>query len=303
MQQFNQQGGYQGYTDWRLPTIDELKTLIDKTNGKVKNYIDEDIFPNNFKYFWSSSFRDKFSKNTLLVNFYHGNSDYYDWNGSFAFRLVRNKTLPPKSIQPMKTVVVSQKSLIKTTTQAISQSIPVKTIVSKITQPAKVAVTPQVKHINTITPVISQQPTQLKIGKFIVQDGIATDTETGLMWCRFAYGQRWENGTAKGDAKLVDWKTAFEVAKQFNQQGGYAGYTDWRLPAIDELETLIDKVKGKKGNYIDANAFIKNDGTHFWSSSPNTIYSGYAWFVYFYTGVDYYTNEGRSFAVRLVRNE
>ncbi len=35
-------------------------------------------------------------------------------------------------------------------------------------------------------PVISSN----KIGKFIVQDGIATDTETSLMWLRFALGQR-----------------------------------------------------------------------------------------------------------------
>ena len=89
------------------------------------------------------------------------------------------------------------------------------------------------------TPILSE--TSQQIGKFIVQDGVATDPETGLMWLRFAHGQRWENGTVSGDVKGAMWDDAMETPDTFNQQGGYAGYNDWRVPTIDELKSLIDK--------------------------------------------------------------
>ena len=143
---------------------------------------------------------------------------------------------------------------------------------------------------------------QQRIGKFIVDNGVATDTETDLMWCRFAHGQTWQNGTAVGDVEQVKWKAAFDASKRFNQQGGYAGYTDWRIPSIDELKTLIDKVKGKNGNYIDADTFPNNTSL-FWSSSEESDLSNRcAWIIFFSDGsvsCDYKSNR---YAVRLVRN-
>jgi hypothetical protein len=138
-------------------------------------------------------------------------------------------------------------------------------------------------------PVISSN----KIGKFIVQDGIATDTETGLMWLRFAHGQCWGNGNVVGDAKKLIWHAAMQIPDTFNQQG-YAGYNDWRVPNIDELKTLIDEIKGKAGNYIDADVFPKN-ARWFWSSSPK------AHAFYFSYGGSGNAHEYSDYHVRLVR--
>ena len=153
---------------------------------------------------------------------------------------------------------------------------------------------------SSTTHVDSSKPQQ--IGKFIVQDGVATDTKTGFMWLRFAYGQHWENGTVAGDAKALNWNNAMDIPQEFNQQG-YAGYNDWRVPNIDELRTLVDKVKGKEGNYIDTDVFPKSD-LWFWSSSTNTDSSNYAWYVSFYGGysVNYFKSSyGYVRLVRLVR--
>ncbi|MEI7839880.1 MAG: DUF1566 domain-containing protein [Methylococcaceae bacterium] len=152
-------------------------------------------------------------------------------------------------------------------------------------------------------PIVSTSPLQ-QIGKFIVQDGVATDPETGLMWLRFAHGQRWENGTVSGDVKGATWDDAIKIPVTFNQQG-YAGCNDWRVPNIDELKTLIDMLKGKEGNYIDADVFPKNKNW-FWSSSPYGGSNLAAWGVYFSYGYSYgndtkgYDYE-RSKYVRLVR--
>jgi hypothetical protein len=139
-----------------------------------------------------------------------------------------------------------------------------------------------------------------RIGKFIVKEGIAEDTKTGLIWLRFAHGQLWKNNTVMGDAETVNWNDAFELAEQFNQQGGYAGYRDWRLPTIEELKTLIDLVKDQSSNSIDTDVFPENT-RWFWSSSPYINDSDGAWIMDFYDGSGYDDYKDSSNAVRLVR--
>jgi hypothetical protein len=147
-------------------------------------------------------------------------------------------------------------------------------------------------------PVISSN----KIGKFMIEDGfekdgIAVDTKTNLVWLRFSYGQRWENDSVFGESKKVNWHDAMEIPGEFNQQH-YAGYKDWRVPTITELESLIDKVKGEEGNYIDADVFPKNE-KWFWSSTPANSYNVcYVNFIFGYSN-DY--NKGDCNSVRLVR--
>lgn len=141
--------------------------------------------------------------------------------------------------------------------------------------------------------------TQQCIGKFTVQDGIAEDTETGLVWLRFAYGQTWYNKKAIGDVKKASWNEAFEMVKKFNQQGGYAGNHDWRLPTIDELKLLIEHVNGKSGNAIDTDIFPENT-QRFWSSSPLAYGRYKAWSVTFFSGTENIENKNQSNAIRFV---
>jgi hypothetical protein len=68
-----------------------------------------------------------------------------------------------------------------------------------------------------------------QIGKFIVQDGVVTDTETDLMWSRFAYSKV----KAKG-VKRVTWIEAMNLPKTLNKKN-YEGYENWRVPTINEL--------------------------------------------------------------------
>ncbi len=62
-------------------------------------------------------------------------------------------------------------------------------------------------------------------------DGTVTDTTTGLMWA------------AKDNGSDINWSDAKGYCE--NYRGG--GYTDWRMPTLDELETLYDdSFKGYK---------------------------------------------------------
>ena len=144
-----------------------------------------------------------------------------------------------------------------------------------------------------------------RIGKFIIKDGLAIDTETGLMWLRFSHGQTWENDTAINRAKGENRSAAFKIAKQFNAKGGYAGYSDWRLPSIEELKTLIDIIKCENGSYLN-NSIFPNSRSQCWSSSPEKLNNDtechYPLIMNFDNNTVYHCYAKDLSTIRLVRN-
>ncbi|CAK8724768.1 Leucine rich repeat-containing protein [Candidatus Electrothrix laxa] len=94
---------YADYNDWRLPTIDELKTLVycsngvkDKDNGecndgsKKPTTINQQAFPNTpATSVWSGSPHAYYTGNAWKVHFNYGNSYSNDRSSSYAVRLVR----------------------------------------------------------------------------------------------------------------------------------------------------------------------------------------------------------------------
>ena len=89
-------------------------------------------------------------------------------------------------------------------------------------------------------------------------DGTVLDTQTNLQWMRCALGQTWNSQTCIGEAKKFNWNDTIKIAKETR----HIGYTDWRLPTIDELKTLI--VKDQRPA-IDQQAFPNTPSSLFWS--------------------------------------
>ena len=127
-------------------------------------------------------------------------------------------------------------------------------------------------------------------------DGTVTHHRTGLMWMKCPLGQ---SGTdcATGSANAYDWQQALETPDGYS----FAGYSDWRLPNVKELSSIVEQRCVDPA--INLSVFPATPSWYFWSSSPDVKFSDYAYHVHFDFG--YATNGSRGGGphVRLVRSE
>lgn len=130
------------------------------------------------------------------------------------------------------------------------------------------------------------------------------DTLTGLMWegkessgprsekNNFTHfdstqkAQKWfvfddSDPTPPTQAELNAATNTLGYVKYVNQIA-LCGATDWRLPTVEELESLVDSSRINPA--IATDWFVNTGARWYWTASPNLLYPHYAWLVNFATG-------------------
>ncbi|MBF0369868.1 MAG: DUF1566 domain-containing protein [Magnetococcales bacterium] len=104
-------------------------------------------------------------------------------------------------------------------------------------------------------------------------DATITDNNTGMMW------QESNGEESDGDYQFT-WANALDYCENLE----LAGHTDWRLPNVKTLHTIVDYTNADEA--IDTDTFIhnvdtQNTGPFFWSSTNDEYFVDYANYICF----------------------
>ncbi|MCP4297098.1 MAG: DUF1566 domain-containing protein [Proteobacteria bacterium] len=114
-------------------------------------------------------------------------------------------------------------------------------------------------------------------------DQTLSDGATGLMWQKCSQGQS-NNDCSGGSATTVNWTDALSYCEtQIGGSGTFAGYSDWRLPNRNELESIGDDTKGT-AQTINTSFFPYTISGKYWTSTSRADAPAHAWYVRFSDG-------------------
>ncbi|MDS4041290.1 MAG: SBBP repeat-containing protein, partial [Candidatus Competibacter sp.] len=190
-----------GFTDWRLPTFQELLSIVDYGGTPP---IDGAYFPNTitngqYAFYWSSSVWAGGSNVAYALDFEFVWLDFIEkaaGSGSVGALYIG---------QPVRLVRGGQPPLAGTPSS----------------RPGCLATIPESTPTSDFT---------------LNSDGTAVHNKTGLMWMRCALGQTWDGSTCTGTETPHTWQEALQQAASLT----FATYSDWRVPSSKELVSILE---------------------------------------------------------------
>ncbi len=132
----------------------------------------------------------------------------------------------------------------------------------------------------------------------IHNDGTVTDNNTGLIWMRCSLGQIWDTNTSSctGSISAYSWENSLAAAQSYS----FADRSDWRLPNVKELTSIVEESCYDPA--INISMFPNTEASFYWSATPYgyTLYNK-SWNVNFDGGYNKSNSKDYDAHVRLVR--
>ncbi len=102
------------------------------------------------------------------------------------------------------------------------------------------------------------------------------------------------------DVSVIKVKKTHEDAITYCENLNFAGYSTWRIPRLEEFETIVDKKNER--NYINR-AFKFNVPDGYWALKAHwrTLWF-YADYMHFVSGTPYYDSRHKTKYVRCIRD-
>jgi len=255
-----------GYSDWRLPNRKELRSLVNYEQSDSAIWLNTQGFSNVQSYsYWSSTTHASYTSSARFVYMISGYVSFDSKTTGYYY------VLPVRAGQGEYTSTIDLPETGQTT---CSDSLG-----------------------NVISCTNTGQDGDIKAGtawpspRWTVGTGAEgdciTDNLTGLMWVK------------SPDSTTRTWANALTWANNLS----LCGYTDWRLPNINELESLINAEQSNSASWLNTQGFSNEHGHDgYWSSTTDASYTSGAWIV----GMDeggvgyvYKTNGGYVLPVRV----
>ncbi len=107
--------------------------------------------------------------------------------------------------------------------------------------------------------------------RFVANDAVVVDRLTDLIWA----------GVADAAGRTVTWDEALATVRRLNREG-YGNMTSWRLPNINELESLVD-CRFHSPALSAGHPFVQVQEAY-WSSTTSYFETDWAWVLYLHKG-------------------
>ena len=156
-------------------------------------------------------------------------------------------------------------------------------------------------HAACLTPHELEKPDHIYTVGTNTQEGTVLDKETNLMWSQCPVGFSFvagvcESGPDTADDKSI-WGESFALAASSN----LGGFSDWRIPNIKELQTLMARACNNQA--LNAAAFPELANDSIWSATPNVRVDSRAWVVNKADAISSTQTKGSTNYVYLVRDQ
>jgi hypothetical protein len=233
--EYNCQGYEAGYSDWRLPDIKELGSLINYGQSNLAVWLNSIGFQNiRYSSYWSSTTYQGQTSNAWLVNMNNG----AEITGAKVYSYY---------VMPVRSALSGTPYEIPKTGQTVSYASGDDGYVEAGNS------WPAVRFTDN-------------------GDGTMTDNLTGLMWLKDA------------GCLSKNWSSALTTIAGINTNPtGYscqeyaASYSDWRLPNVNEIESLINFGDANSTSWLGSQGFMNVKSSYYWSSTTYQNNTSQAW--------------------------